>query len=226
MSESGQRICRLAEEAANAAEPREALRLLCELRTELEDFERRQAARALTLGESFGAIARALGVSRQAAHRRFRDLAPGSDGEASPEARLVAEYAREESVALGHAGVYSEHLLLAVLRFGDGPAAATLGDADVTIDAARAAVRRLSGPRASAAGGDPRSGTGRRLAQAALSAARRHGAGVVAVEHLLLGALEDDEGGAATTLRALDVSVGALRARLEQAAGGAQALLR
>src|SRR5215217_7933605 len=109
MSQSGQRICRLAEEAANATQPRDALRLLCELRQELEDFERRQAARALGAGDSFGAIARALGISRQAAHRRFRDLASGANGDGNgterptPEARLAAEYAREESAALAHA---------------------------------------------------------------------------------------------------------------------------
>src|SRR5215211_6766944 len=137
MSATGQRICRLAEEAANAAEPCDALRLLCELRRELEDFERRQAARALTRGESFGAIARALGVSRQAAHRRFRDLAPGGEGDGverpTPEARLVTDYAREESIALGDAGVHSEHLLLAVLRLGDDHAEA-LREAGVTLE--------------------------------------------------------------------------------------------
>src|SRR3954453_18547407 len=133
MGATGQRICRLAEEAANAAKPRDALRLLCELRRELEDFERRQAARALTLGDSFGAIARALGVSRQSAHRRFRDLASSGEGDGperpTPEAMLVAEYAREECSALAGAGVQSEHMLLGAVELGDENAAATPGGA-------------------------------------------------------------------------------------------------
>src|SRR3954451_25088801 len=174
MGESGQRICRLAEEAANAERPQEALRLLCELRRELEDFERRQAAHALSVGESFGEIARALGVSRQAAHRRFRDLAPGDDGDGlerpTPEARLVADYAREE--AGEEAGVRSEHMLIAVLRFGDGAAASALEDEGVTLLRARAAVR--DGRPASERDMLP---AGRRMGRAALAAARRHGAG-------------------------------------------------
>lgn len=229
MSETGQRICRLAEEAANAAEPRDALRLLCELRRELEDFERRQAARALGRGDSFGSIARALGVSRQAAHRRFRELAPSGDGDGTerptPEARLAAEYAREESVALDHAGVHSEHLLLGVLRLGDELAAATLEECGVTLEDARAVVRRMPPGRRAPRDGDDAPLTGRRVVHAALSAARRHGAGTVGVEHLLLGALEDDAGGAAVALRALGVSVGAVRARLDERAHAAQPLL-
>ena len=229
MSQNGQRICRLAEEAANATQPNDALRLLCELRRELEDFERRQAARALTGGESFGAIARALGVSRQSAHRRFRDLAPGGDGDGAerptPEARLVAQYAREESVALGDAGVRSEHMLLGVVRLGDGRAGTTLEQAGVTLEDARAVARRLRARRIRPDDGGLGSGTGRRLAHSALSAARVQGAGSIDMERLLLGALEDGDGGAAAVLRELGVRVEAVRASLVEQIARAQLLL-
>src|SRR6188472_771923 len=96
-SASGQAICRLAGEAADAADPEVALEALTRLREELEQFERQQVARALTAGRSFGAIARALGISRQAVHRRFSGLSPHrrlSRGVLpSPEVRLVFEYA-------------------------------------------------------------------------------------------------------------------------------------
>src|SRR4051794_34494873 len=106
MSVSGQMICRLAEEAADAPEPELALRTLTDLRGELDEFERQQVARALTAGETFGSIARAMGVSRQAVHRRFRSLAPRRSRSRAgvpptPEVRLVIEYARAEAAELG-----------------------------------------------------------------------------------------------------------------------------
>ena len=72
----GARICRLAEEATTVGEPESALRTLTELRAELDDFVRLQVGRGLADGRSFGELARALGISRQAAHRRYRELAP------------------------------------------------------------------------------------------------------------------------------------------------------
>src|SRR5215207_5558329 len=106
MSVSGQKICALAEEAAEAAEPEEALETLTRIREELAEFERQQVARALTSGRSYGDIARAMGITRQAAHRRFKGLtkAPRRGSQRlppTPEVRLVFEYAREEARSLG-----------------------------------------------------------------------------------------------------------------------------
>src|SRR3954462_3158626 len=101
MSVSGRRICQLAEQVSAATVPAEALSLVKELRHEINDFERQQVAHALTAGETVRASAGARGVSRQSAHRRFRDLVPArirSDQPSpTPEARLVVEYARREA---------------------------------------------------------------------------------------------------------------------------------
>ena len=98
MSVSRDVICRLAEQASTAASPDEALRLTRALREEIDTFERQQVARALTAGGSVASVARALGVTRQSAHRRFRELiAPRKrDGRPrpTPELRLVVEHAR------------------------------------------------------------------------------------------------------------------------------------
>ena len=122
------RLAQLAAEAAAARTPRDALRKLSELHAELDAFERRQVAYALADGASFAAIARDLGVSRQAVHRRFRGVA----GEElplllTPDARRVLQYAREEAEdELG-----GEHILVAVLRAGDVPAAELLRESGV-----------------------------------------------------------------------------------------------
>ena len=70
-----QRILRLAEAAAAAPEPEASLRALRALREELDEFERRRVAKALRSGASFGQVARAVGITRQSAHRRYRHLA-------------------------------------------------------------------------------------------------------------------------------------------------------
>ena len=55
-------------------EPLDALAALTTLRSELDAFEREQVRRALESGYSYSAVARGLGISRQAAHRRYRGL--------------------------------------------------------------------------------------------------------------------------------------------------------
>ena len=101
--------------AAHAEVPESALRGLAELRHELEQFVRANVERALASGRSFGDVARALSISRQAA-RRYRDLAP----ERAPQrqAGLVA-------VARGDERLGSDELQLAALA-----ALAALADRD------------------------------------------------------------------------------------------------
>src|SRR4051812_48502376 len=122
MSVSGQRICRLAERASAADSPDAALSIVRALRAEIEEFERQHVARALTLGEPVSSVARALGVSRQSAHRRFRDLvpprAPSQRPRPTAETRLAIEYARRQACDHGAAAVGSEHILLGILRSG------------------------------------------------------------------------------------------------------------
>lgn len=205
--------------AANAAHPREALRALRELRLELEEFERQQAARALTGGDTFSAVARALGVSRQAAHRRFRDLAPPAQQDGSerptPEARLVVEYARREATDLGATAVGSEHLLLGILRNDDDRAAAALVESGVTLEEARTAAAVCGTTAESAAEEADAPAPARLVVRASLLEARRRRAQVVGVEHLLLGALSDRGGGAAELLGILGVSPDAVLASVE-----------
>jgi DNA-binding Lrp family transcriptional regulator len=109
MEDSGHRIARLAAEAVEAASPREALRAARELRREVDAFERRQAAIALAEGSTFAEIARDIGVSRQAVHRRFRELV---ESEARPvmsaEVRRILREARGDAVALGARSLASE----------------------------------------------------------------------------------------------------------------------
>ena len=212
MSFSGQRICALAEEAASATEPEAALETLTRIREELAEFERQQVARALTDGRSFGDVARSMGITRQAAHRRFKDLSKGGRRGSdrlppTPEVRLVFEYAREEARALGASVLAPVHMVLGILRNGDRRAAAALGE--IELDDARRVVRATTAPK-----GGGKVDIRAILGETALCA-RRRGADEVHVEHLLRSALASEDPGAERLLEQLGVAPALVLARLD-----------
>jgi transposase-like protein len=217
LADLSERLEELLEHALHAPEPDASLKALKALRGELETFERVQVWRALDGGSSFGDIARALGISRQAAHRRYRELAgatePPGRVRISPEARAAVQLAGEEAVALGAARVGSEHLLLGILRVGDERAAGALKAEGVSITAARTCAQTTVDDTGRAPGDSVTA-----YAREVLGAALRHAAsdgGVIDVADLLVAALERPGGGACRTLEALGVSADAVRARLQ-----------
>jgi hypothetical protein len=136
-------------------------------------FEREQVARALSEGATFATIARTLGVSRQAVHRRFRSLLADEEVlQLSLDARRVLRLAREEASAVATGG----HIVLAVLRADDLPAGEVLRRAGVTLARARtqvqaATVQTRLGWRSAAPGGSEL----RALLQAPVRIARARG---------------------------------------------------
>jgi ATP-dependent Clp protease ATP-binding subunit ClpA len=104
------------------------------------------------LREGRGLAARALhqlGVEPAELAQRIRArLVPASFGpegqiELSPGARSAVEMARTEASRLHHDYVGTEHLLLGLLRDGEGPAFVTLSGAGVTLASARQEVVAL-----------------------------------------------------------------------------------
>jgi hypothetical protein len=116
MSPNAQRIVALLERALTAPEPTRSLAILAELRRELDALERGYVGRALQAGVSFAAIAKPLGISRQAAHRRYRTLTAPRRQTLSPGARAALLRAREEAARHGSVSIDSTHLLLAIAR--------------------------------------------------------------------------------------------------------------
>jgi hypothetical protein len=207
------RICRLAEEAAAEKEPEAALRKLRELRDELDDFERSQVAEARQSGSSFSAVAQALGISRQAAHRRYRDVPSGpvEPVPMSSHARHAVRLAREEAADSGARHVASEHLLLGVLRSG-GATSSALEAVGVTAEGARQCVRAADGA-LDRSRGDLSGAVGTVLEQASEIARARH-ASYVEADHIVLAALNGPDGGAPRAIAALGVTQRAVRRRL------------
>jgi ATP-dependent Clp protease ATP-binding subunit ClpA len=208
------RLAELAAEVASASTPRAALRRLGDLQRELDAFERRLVAQALAEGSSYAAIARDLGLSRQAVHRRFRALAPAGPALlTAPDLGRILQYAREEAAALGAGVVGSEHIVLAVLRADDLAAARLLRSAGVTLERARAQVEAAA-PRARLFRREPETGDLLAFVEAPAREARARGGGGIGVEDVLRAALEDPDGGAARTLRALGADSDELRDQL------------
>jgi ATP-dependent Clp protease ATP-binding subunit ClpA len=218
VSVSGQRICTLAEEAAAADDPEIALETLTRIRDELAEFERQQVARALTTGRSYGDVARAMGISRQAAHRRFKDLAKhkrrGSNRlPPTPEVRLVFDYARQEARTLGASVLAPVHVVLGILRNGDQRAAAALSASGLGLEDAR----RIAHADRSASGGGGEKVDIRAMLSETAQCARRRGADQVEVEHLLRTALASDDPGAGRLLGRLGVTPDRVLAQLDEA---------
>jgi Clp amino terminal domain, pathogenicity island component len=216
MDAHGQRICDLAEEAANATDGESALRTLTELQRELEVFVGVHVERALAAGRSFADVARALDISRQAAHRRYRHLAPDRGPErpprlvASDDARAAVRLARERAVAAGEPP-RSEHVLLGILGT-DTEAARALRAEGVTLETAAACVRTAAADGARADGDAPPSL--RRILRQAGRVAVARGDERLGSDQLLLAALADPDGGALRTIVSLGVTPAAIRERL------------
>ena len=205
MPETRPRMSRLTDRAAGASDPLAALRTLRELRSELEELEHERVAEALRDGSSFGAVARALGISRQAAHRRYRELAPPHEPlPLASQTRRALDLAYREAAAMGRPLLGSEHLLLGVLRSGGGTSRALEAEG---LTAQRVSDCVVAGP----ANGplEPRA-----VMDEAEQIARARHATSVGPDHLVLAALNAGDGGAQRAITALGVQAAAVRGRL------------
>ncbi len=133
-------------------------------------------------------------------------------------AKNVLKLAQEEAEALHHAYIGTEHILLGLLREGEGVAARVLADLGVKLSEARQAVEFLVGR------GEPRLGReleltpqAKRALVRALEEARELGHPNVGTEHLLLGILHSSQSVAAGVLDLLNVGVERVRSELMRA---------
>jgi len=225
-------IEQLAHDAVHIPDAETALRAVSALRQELDQMEPELVARALQAGATWSDIARALGVSKQAAHRKHRELArtlqlslPGGGPKVlvTGEARRSIQLAREEARQLGQMAVGTEHILLGILRCRGSHAVQALNDLGITHEAARLYIQpTMPGlpPDPTATGGAGGAGQGvtphaRRILEGSLREAAKRHEGYIGVEHILLALLTDSRNGAVQTLEALKTTPKAVRRRLE-----------
>ena len=228
--ESDKRLRRLADEVADAEHPVDALKALVLMRWEIDEATREHVARGLEMGCSFGELAAAMGITRQAAHRRFRDLAPTVALNRRPlattaEAAEVLKAACDEAVRAGAETLGTEHLLVALLRCG-GDLKRRLEEVGVTLEASRALLRPVVPPRRRRPpDGGMRLGGVRSVLLEAILVASSRGEEMVDVDALLLAAIDHPDGGARGMLTALGVHVPSLPRRIGLVASREERLL-
>jgi ATP-dependent Clp protease ATP-binding subunit ClpC len=128
-------------------------------------------------------------------------------------ARRVLTLAQEEAQRFNHNYIGTEHLLLGLVREGDGVAAKVLSNLGVELSKVRSAVEFIIGRGDRATVGEigltPRA---KKVIELAVDEARRLSHHYIGTEHLLLGLVREGEGIAASVLESLGVNLERVRA--------------
>ncbi|MCJ7627957.1 MAG: ATP-dependent Clp protease ATP-binding subunit [Longimicrobiales bacterium] len=128
--------------------------------------------------------------------------------------RKVLAMAREEAIRLQHDYGGTEHILLGLIREGEGVAAAVLMKLTVDLDAIHEEVEQSvrKGKATIALGELPYTSRAKKVLEYAMAEAREMSHSYVGTEHLLLGLLREEKGIAAQVLNSLGVSLEEARA--------------
>ncbi len=136
-------------------------------------------------------------------------------------ARKVMSLAQDEARSLGKMYVGTEHLLLALIREGDGIAAQALKKLDVTHEETLATIKEISTEDSEPVPGGhiPFTPRAKRVLEDAYRETMARGQTYIATEHLLLGLVAEGDGRAMTALSRMGVSGDAVRNAVEELIG-------
>ena len=138
-------------------------------------------------------------------------------------AKKVFVLAQDEAKKQATPYVGTEHLLLGLIREGEGVAAKVLESLSIDAETVRQAVEQLVGPGKGSAQEMFLTPRGKKVLELAIAEARRMGHNYVGTEHLLLGLISEGEGVAAQVLNALGGDIEQVRGMIMQMLGGGQA---
>jgi ATP-dependent Clp protease ATP-binding subunit ClpC len=127
-------------------------------------------------------------------------------------AQKVMVFSQEEALRLNHNYIATEHILLGLIREGEGMAAQVLKNKGITLDAVRSRIEAAIGkgklPVDQVMGYTPRTKT---VIELSVDEARSLGHNYVGTEHLLLGLIREGEGVAVQILEAMGVNLDSIR---------------
>ncbi len=137
----------------------------------------------------------------------------------TPRAQQVLSLAKKEAKRFGHDYVGTEHLLLGLIKLGQGVAVAVLQAMNLDLESVRMEVEKRSGAGGSTMqeGELPFTGRVKKVLHLASAEARSLNYNYIGTEHILLGLLKEGEGVAAQILASLDIDVETVRTEVLKA---------
>ena len=138
-------------------------------------------------------------------------------------ARRVVVLAQEEARVLNHNYIGTEHVLLGLIREGEGVAAKALESLGISLEAVRQQVEEIIGQGQQAPSGHiPFTPRAKKVLELSLREALQLGHNYIGTEHILLGLIREGEGVAAQVLVKLGADLNRVRLQVNQLLAGYQ----
>ena len=139
-------------------------------------------------------------------------------------ARASLSYAQDEARELGHDFIGTEHLLLGLLREGEGVAAKALEALGVSLEETRERVAEMigTGSASDPAGSPPFTPRAKKVLELSLREALQIGHNYIGTEHLLLGLVREGDGVAARVLVASGADLARVRQQVMELLSGSE----
>ncbi len=139
------------------------------------------------------------------------------EGNFSSKVRDVIQFSREEALRLGHDYIGTEHLILGIVRLGDGVAVRILKNLDCDLFKLKKTIEdTVRGTGGSVTVGNiPLTKQAEKVLRITYLEAKLYKSDTIGTEHLLLSLLRDDENIAAQILQQFSVSYDAVREELD-----------
>lgn len=145
-------------------------------------------------------------------------------GRFTERAQRVLALAQEEAVRLGHNSIGTEHILLGLVREGDGIAAKALLSLGLSLEKIQDEVEALIGRGHDKPTNTPYTPRAKKVIELSMDEARKLGHTYVGTEHILLGLIREGEGVAARVLNNLGISLNKARQQVLQLLGNSEVL--
>ncbi len=141
----------------------------------------------------------------------------------SSRVQMVIQFSREEALRLGHDYIGTEHLLLGLIREGEGIAVEILRNLGCDLDEIKRSVEDSVKPSGETMtiGNIPFTKRAEKILKMAYVEAEKYKSDIIGTEHLLLALVKEKDGVAAQVLLSFDVTYETIREELENILKGA-----
>lgn len=143
-------------------------------------------------------------------------------GRFTERAQKVLALAQEEAVRLGHNNIGTEHILLGLIKEGEGIAAKALIALELSLEQIQQEVENLIGKGQEQPNKIAYTPRAKKVIELSMDEARKLGHTYVGTEHILLGLIREGEGVAARVLNNLGVSLNNARQQVLQLLGNSE----